>query len=267
MWPELDALLYWMQERENIREGKEAGLPKPWTHDKVLQENYFCNVRREDDKVTRWIRDNWKMNYDQDKHLLAMTIARMVNYPETLEKLGYPKDGWDFRYQHNWTHVMNRGGKVWGSAYIVSTNGRAMPKEEYIGMLLRDMTLDELSCGSLALAYQDLMELPGIGSFMAGQIIADLKNTPNHELAKAPDWFTWCAHGPGSLRGMAWALGEEKITPTVFYRHFPALHELVQGGGWKDLHAQDLQNCLCEFDKYMRVSKGTGRSKRKYSGS
>ena len=29
---------------------------------------------------------------------------------------------------------------------------------------------------------------------------------------------------------------------------------------------QDLQNCLCEFDKYMRILHGTGRSKRGYPG-
>ena len=29
---------------------------------------------------------------------------------------------------------------------------------------------------------------------------------------------------------------------------------------------QDLQNSLCEFDKYMRILNGTGRSKRSYNG-
>jgi hypothetical protein len=32
------------------------------------------------------------------------------------------------------------------------------------------------------------------------------------------------------------------------------------------LHAQDLQNCLCEFDKYERVRLGEGRPKAKYNG-
>jgi hypothetical protein len=30
---------------------------------------------------------------------------------------------------------------------------------------------------------------------------------------------------------------------------------------------QNLQNCFCEYDKFMRVTNGTGRSKRKYKGN
>jgi hypothetical protein len=32
------------------------------------------------------------------------------------------------------------------------------------------------------------------------------------------------------------------------------------------LHAQDLQNCLCEFDKYERVRLGEGRPRSNYPG-
>jgi hypothetical protein len=32
----------------------------------------------------------------------------------------------------------------------------------------------------------------------------------------------------------------------------------------KDLHAQDIQNCLCEFDKYERVRLGEGTPKQLY---
>ena len=32
------------------------------------------------------------------------------------------------------------------------------------------------------------------------------------------------------------------------------------------LSMQNLQNCFCEYDKFMRVTEGTGRSKRKYNG-
>ncbi len=33
--------------------------------------------------------------------------------------------------------------------------------------------------------------------------------------------------------------------------------------GLHGLHAQDLQNCLCEFDKWMRVRLGEGKPKRR----
>ena len=33
-----------------------------------------------------------------------------------------------------------------------------------------------------------------------------------------------------------------------------------------ELHAQDLQNCLCEFDKYERTRLGEGRPRSTYPG-
>jgi hypothetical protein len=51
--------IYWIKERETVRNLKEMGLPKPWSIDPVFQVTYFCNVNREHDKVTRWIRENY----------------------------------------------------------------------------------------------------------------------------------------------------------------------------------------------------------------
>ena len=41
---------------------------------------------------------------------------------------------------------------------------------------------------------------------------------------------------------------------------------LIHTAGMPSLHAQDLQNCLCEFDKYERVRLGEGRPKSTYPG-
>ena len=260
-------LLYWMDEREQVRERKEAGLPWPWSVDPVFEETYFCNVYRETDRVTRWIRENWPMANGPAIHTVAMGVARFVNKPETLQVLGYPYSGFNLRYCDQFVKYMGSKKKVWNGAYIVSTNGNSQPKEEYIAGVLTGLSnaAPTLHYPGLAGTHAQLIELMGIGSFMSAQIIADLKNTPGHPLYEAPDWFTWCAHGPGSLKGLAWVMGDEdkRMTPTRFYSIFPQLHEQISEAGWK-IHAQDLQNCLCEFDKYCRVKNGTGRSKRKY---
>lgn len=39
-----------------------------------------------------------------------------------------------------------------------------------------------------------------------------------------------------------------------------------RGHSLKWLDAQDLQNCLCEFDKYERVRMGQGRPRSRYPG-
>jgi len=36
--------------------------------------------------------------------------------------------------------------------------------------------------------------------------------------------------------------------------------------GMPKIHMQDLQNCLCEFDKYERVRLGEGRPRNGYRG-
>lgn len=261
-----DTLHYWIQERENIRAQKEEGLPKPWSTDPVFQQVYFCNVRREDDRVTRWIRENY-----HEEHGPAapnMMLARLVNKISTLKEMTWP---WSELWEDDWLAIMSKPG-AWGSAYIVSTNGRAQPKHEYIlGVLEQAWQANDLwgrgvAWGSLATAHRAIQGVPGFGSFLSAQVVADLKHTKHHPLAEAEDWKHFSAHGPGSLRGLGWYF-DTRITPSMYD---DAIRQVWVDLG-PDLQAvvecrQNLQNCLCEFDKYMRVRNGTGRSKRKYDG-
>ena len=272
----IDDLLYWIKERYIIQQKKRDGTAPPWSDDPVFQTTYFCNVHREDDKVTMGIRNLWNTSNQGCSPDVNMMMARMVNNVQSLMELGWPWKSWQGdRFEQK---MSNMG--VWGNAYIVSTNGRESCKHKYIGGLLSQaFQQKELTAGAttLAEAHKALMAVQGLGTFMSGQIIADLKHTKGHVLTEAPDWWTWCAHGPGSLRGMAWVLGYEdvglrnKCTPTEFYKNFPALQKVVDTAAKSyaipRIGAQDLQNCLCEFDKYMRVLTGTGRSRRNYAGT
>ena len=248
---------------------KQSGAEAPWTDDPVFQDTYFCNVRREDDKVTVGIRNLWaKKDLPVHYAVSNMIMARMVNKVETLEKLGWP---WIVFDRRTFTEVMSQPGS-WGGAYIVSTNGRAMPKHEYIGELLRGFWIHFNSAtlpNTLASTHKALVALQGLGSFMAAQVVADLKNTPHHPLADAEDWWTWSAYGPGSLRGLAWFLEVDKISPSKYNSAIAEARAYVDEHLPDDIPKfcnQDLQNCFCEFDKYMRVMNKTGRSKRKYNG-
>ena len=48
-----------MIKREQIRLYKEAGEPWPWSDDQILNTYKFTNVKREDDRTTRWMREFW----------------------------------------------------------------------------------------------------------------------------------------------------------------------------------------------------------------
>src|SRR5258708_7959132 len=84
--------VYWATERENIRKRRAEGLPREqWTTDPIFQKGRFCNARREDDRTTIWIRENWRAPHADDSDLFfAMALARLVNRIETLAKLDYP---------------------------------------------------------------------------------------------------------------------------------------------------------------------------------
>lgn len=260
---------YWIREREHIREDKESGVPRPWTKDPILNTYRFCNVRREDDRVTLWIRRNWSRPKDRNL-VLAMAIARLVNWPDTLEKLGYPEE-WNPQHFINTINQRTLAGhKTWSSAYIVSTNGNAVAKPVYVAQTVLNPIAARCAGQGwptpLAPMYHALRAVPGVGSFIAGQIIADLKNTIGSPWHDAADWFTFVVPGPGSRRGLARLIGKPapySLSDREFYKHFEVAEDLAMNV-FQDLCAQDIQNCLCEFDKYMRVRLGEGKPRQHY---
>lgn len=272
--PEL--LIYWIQEREAIRIKKETGHGKPWSNDHVFQTTYFCNVHREDDKVTRFIRRMYNPYYDDPMFVYNIVLARFINWPNTLSSLGYLEEHKP-HYLKAALESIQSVGKVWGGAYIITTHGQKMNKVDYlVDQVLKDIVqyqtryaLDSTLCQEMS---NELQRIDGIGSFLAGQIVADLKNTPGHPLASAPDKETFVVPGPGSMRGVSWfRYGHGKFAcESEFEDGFPLVREYVDQH-WPESVApvdnQDLQNCLCEYDKYCRVATGMGRSKRHYPGT
>ena len=260
-------LAYWIKERESIRTKKEAGHPKPWTSDPILLQYRFCNVSREHDKVTRWFAANWRSapHWTSPNFVPAMMFGRTVNWPDTLDEIGYP-EVWD---QNRVLEVMQkrkeRGEKVWTGAYIVSTNGIKMDKAEYVVNNASiyfanppkvQPTLEE--------TWHTLTQVNGVGSFMAGQVVTDLKRT--HLLFNAPDWKTWAALGPGSIRGLNRIYGNP-LEASIPQARGVQMMRLVKEAVKFTYCLQDLQNCLCEFDKYVRVKNGEGKPRSTYPGA
>lgn len=275
--------MYWIQERYRIRTKKEAGDVAPWSDDPVFQTTYFCNVHREDDKVTRFIRQMYSRHVGHPLFEYNMVAARFLNWPKTLEGVGYieehdPDGLYDYLKQ-----TADAGFQIWGGAYVITTHGQKMEKAKYLThQVLEDVHKRiesvRVACRGVgqgarcATASAKLQEIDGIGSFLAAQVVADLKNTPGHPLQTAVDWWSFVEPGPGSMRGIDWICfeAETKTTPRNFHSRFMLIRAWVDAHWPADIPKisnQDLQNCLCEFDKYCRVATATGRSKRKYNGS
>lgn len=277
MQPKTRAIIAFMEKRHQIYLNRKSGMPKPWTGDLILRAFRFCNVYRELDVVTQWIKENWRQPNTWEKDVwFMMTIARLVNNPDTLAEYspGGPKNWKPLWFIDALHYRRDHGQKVFSGAYIVSTNGRAMDKAEYLAKHVLDPLWERRAevrprkGDTLASFHERLTQFQGLGSFMAAQIVCDTKYTQTLALAK--DWHTWAASGPGSKRGMnrvfnrpLTATWKEDAWLTCLGLLLEDVHKVKM---FSDLHAQDLQNCLCEFDKYERVRLGEGRPRSLYPG-
>jgi hypothetical protein len=269
-------LFSFIRERHAIYERRKAGQLKPWTKDPILLQYRFCNIYRELDTVTVWIRENWRVPHAYDPDLwFAMTVARFLNKPESLEALDVRCHvlQWDLKSFKKIMRIRkNAGERVFSGAYMI--RAEAGLKTDYLAdFVLTPMwkereILRPRKKDTLAQFHSRLMTQRGMGSFMAGQVVADTKFVG--DLKNAEDWWTWAAPGPGSRRGMDYVNG----APVAERNWFDALQmlqvtidPLVREAGLPRLCAQDLQNCLCEFGKYERVRLGEGHPKQRYPGA
>lgn len=266
-----EQMAYWICEREGIRVQKEKGFARPWSNDPIMRFTRFTNVRREDDRVTKWIAANWRDNYTECITLpAAMVFARMVNRIETLEEIPFPIV-WNSEalYQALKDRV-GRGLTTWGNAYMITTCGKRMEKERYVVDVASDVMrrMKDLPDGDLEFWHQWLQRTDGLGSFLAAQVVADLRNAYGWKMEGAKEW---CASGPGSKRGINYYFGlepEAAMSEKVFRQRIAVAWEEVRPllpTYLHDLHMQDFQNCFCEFSKYNRILNG-GRAKNGYAG-
>lgn len=266
----LELFWYWIRERQAIYERRLLGLVKPWSNDPIFQTCKFTNVYRELDRTSRWVARNWRTPHNDDPHVwFAMAVSVMTNNIDTMEALGYPVP-WD--RQHFETVLWDRrerGLPVFGNAYLLTTHRHSIPKITYYANILDrlwNMREKIPACKTLNEIHFLLTGVDGIASFISGQIIAAYKYADS---CTAKGFDTFAVSGPGSRRGLARLNG---YPPTYNWREEDWYHclyhlqEPVTEHTEYVLHLQDLQNCCCEFDKYVRVKTGEGRIKQKYNG-
>lgn len=268
----IDGLWQYMQKRQSILKLKEAKFPKPWTNDPLLMQYSFTNCYREDDKTTKWMKIYVRDPYDfKDEVVLASLLFRWFNRIRTGEAI-FCQLG--LHGQTAFERMMDTGD-VWvlrpailtycgsgpyvGGAYMIKTvNGLnkidgvlTSIENSYDGI---GRVLKQTSCHG---AYEALRTIPYLGPFMAAQLVADLKYT--HILSAASDWYIFAAPGPGSRRGLNMVYGldpEKSMTEDEWVEKLLDIQQLITprllDAGWELMCAQNLQNNLCEFSKYVR---------------
>lgn len=282
-----------MLERHRVYLRRRAGQARPWTADPVLQRYKFCNVYRELDATTAWMKQHVRDRYSYHRYLWFMVcVARHFNWPPTVLKLraeqAWPNERWSpqkaARVLQAW------GAQAYTGAYMVNPPTRA-ELQELPSHLRSKVAWSCLVClGDLWRQRAELMEqfeaartleaahrvldgaARGWAGFTAYEVVSDLRWT--RYLNRAPDKFAWAHLGPGALRGLqrvhgrpvgqrppqALALRDARGVLGELEKYWPRSEK------WPALELREVEHSLCEFDKYERARLGEGRPRSRYPG-
>jgi hypothetical protein len=273
---QLEKLLYWMEERQQVYSKRKAGDPPPWSIDPLFQNYRWCNVYREQDKVTEWIRTNWREPFAKHPLLwFSQCIARQINWPETLNDIGFP-EVWDPKeVLRTMRSRVNRGQQVYSGAYMFTAGGsKGMDKPAVTVLKILNPLYEKakknpppfLKAGCTLQKAAAWLEDGnyGFGPFLAYEVVTDLRHT--RYLNKAPDIMTWANPGPGAMRGMNRLYKREDS---------PSREQLVEEMRgilvWLQKHStnilpalemRDVEHSLCEMQKYLRTEEQLKAGKR-----
>ena len=282
-----ERFLYWIEERHNIFLKKESGKPKPWTDDEVLQNYFFTNPFRENDKVTRWFAKSFRDRLDEDEmvELIFGTVCfRWFNYIPTGEILIKENllKRWNLgRALRILKAVRDKGEQVFTGAFMINSRGGVGKLKNICERITnvwkdREGIADDISQeNTLQAVHKILTRYEGLGGFMAYEVVTDLRHT--FVLRDATDIMTWCNPGPGAIRGICriegipFAKGNNASSPKKPQNILDLMNDLRKYAN-KNLPSlapfemRDIEHSLCEYDKYCRALEGDGRMKRTYQG-
>lgn len=279
----MNELFKYMNERELIRIKKERGDPKPWTTDPILSTFKFTNVKREDDRTTRWMRQNWTnpaRGEPLNVQLFNCALFRYFGTAEFAQEVGYQFDFRPHLIKSLAEQMLKEGRKVFTGAYVITNGGIAKPKyqvvvDEYLTPLWhKSFELVEIAkmTGSWQQTAEEMRKLPGFGGtgFMTKEVLLDSMQTP--VLEDCNDRNTWCPAGPGARRGLNRLMGRP-VDKAISEKQ--ALEEMIDlfnvapafmAPYMPELELHDIQFSLCEVDKMLRVRNGEGRPRSLYNG-
>jgi hypothetical protein len=264
-YPKTDFNNY-MIERHSIYERRAEGQPYPWTEDPILNEYSFCNVYRELDRVTIWIRENWREPYADHPNLpFAMAMARQINWPDTLEEIGFPEEWKPQHVKNIMQDRMARKEKVYTGAYMLTGTLGGTKVEQTVDKILTPLYVNfPHEYSSLENCWKSFLPYAGFSDFMSYEVVTDLRHTK--WLCKAPDIMVWANPGPGAKRGLNRIHGRELEKSIPKAQLISEMRDLLALLNNKPLplEMRDIEHCLCEFDKYERVRLGQGKPRAKY---
>lgn len=261
------------KERYDIYLHRDANQPPPWTDNPIFQKYKFCNLFREHDKVTIWLKENWREPYADHPNLpFAMALARLINWPPTLEEIGFPKRWNSVKTLAVLHRRKDEGEKIYTGAYLLGSCPKGTDRATYLinsvltplHHVIPPVLNSAVAFKTLNHTWDWLRSQRGLGDFLAYEVVSDLRHTKY--LRDAPDIMTWANAGPGALRGLTRLWGYQPKTRQIEGYSFPkknalgAMQALLvksQEERWglttPPWEMREVEHHLCEWDKYERI--------------
>ncbi len=280
--------------------------PAPWTDDAILRDFRFCNVYRELDggtlAITRHITGSDIAPVDK---LLNIIAYRIFNRRDTFERTFnglLHADSFDFAHYESRLDALD--GPLFSNAYLIASHPvhpeyRPHDKHVQVLFMLRDLIpdlpkiLDRLGTSDGATGLKIIEQnIPFAGPFLAGQILLDC--TYSRDAKGVADIVPYTSNdflvvGPGAHWGLEILFGS-KLSPDAANARCRELHAAQEieferlrqltGKDWDDvrwknpdypggryLSLHDIQNSLCEYRKYTRLTSGAKAKRRYYKPS
>ena len=274
--------LYFVIQRYKIHLRKDIQKQqRPWTNDPILHLYSFTNVRRIQDTVTKYILKKVCLNPDLSlrQKILNLLWFRIFNKPQTFELFNFPIRQQDLncsfqqvaqRYSMLVSDprlsrgaYMNSGPMKRYTQYQKQFPTYMMPFH-MIWQFNRSKEIQDILKGQPQPAFDALLNIRGMGEFLAYQVYVDLCYCPQTTFTQND--FVYLGQGAKA--------GVQHICPNLNHvekRNFikyvqenidfwldkyynTSLFQLME-----DLHPDEryislsnLQNCMCQFSKYMR---------------
>lgn len=243
IYTSIDDFWYWVNERHDIHIRRSSGMDWPWTSDPVLRDYRFTQVFRQLDRGTILC---WKyMDGVKPEYLkiFNMFVYRVFNKPETAVALGLPLKRWG----DNERNIIRRLDKKFTSAHM------QMWGDEGWNKILTEMWEDRAKIASRIAAHKSWAETYeflrercyNTGPFFAHQFVQDIRH-----VFKKPDDETFTVPGPGARRCLIWMGLSDNVDGVRYIWERQDEHRAEHV---PRLEMKDVQQSLCEVQKYMKL--------------
>lgn len=268
------------------------GEDPPWTADAALRRHRFTNVYRRLDPGTVYaVREILERDAPAADRFFNVLIYRLVGRAATHDHVGFRRlDDYDVAAFERALRDRGEHGPVFTGAYVVAGYA-GMGGDDKVANVARlfGLVRDRLDggFGSIAdaegprAAFEAIRSLPGFGDFLTYQVLVDCGYPLDREGGDpllACGSAGWAKAGPGARRGLDDLLvdgaeaGEPEVMRWLRRHQAEAFGRLDRPFRWlRDpegepvaLSLADVQNCLCEFHKHRKVTRGTGRARRRF---